>query len=241
MLSDLHRGFVIEGWSREEGRATDALPAYLGPRWNGFERPYFDRATASKVIEEQAALLESLPPERRLGLYSLAWHADTILVSLIPRPGTAAAECSNPPTPIEPTLIYGTPHWNLGLGWRWERTDENGAPSPQRAALPNVDAALSCIRHSLRLERRAEKWLADGSEVISVVAHLGDFADPAHRPIPISVGIGTVTLTPEGAATLTLNLTTQIAAPTPPDRHGPECPARDKPAPSPPNQKGEHT
>jgi hypothetical protein len=210
--SDLFRGFVIEGWAQEEGRPQTPLPAYLGPRWNGFECPYFDRASTSKVIADQDALLASLPAESRRGLYRLAWDADTVLVSLIPRPGTAEAEDTEGPGRIEATLIDGTPHWNLGFGWRWERVDEHGEPIERGrlVTLAEIEGWLSCIRHSLRLERRLAERRSSGEEVIGVFAHLGDFADTTNKPIPVSVQIGTVTITARGKATLALTLSTDL-------------------------------
>ncbi len=213
--SDLRRGFVIEGWSRGEGRDSPPLAAYLGRQWNGFECPYFNRASASRVIASQDALLASLPAERRLGLYRLAWDGDTVLVSIIPRPGTAAAEATDGPGRIEATLIDGDPHWNLWLGWRWEAVTENGDPvervtRQQQAALTDIDGRLSCVRHSLRLEPRVRERLPDGSDVIGVYAHLGEFADESHRPIPVSVQIGTVRITPGGHVTLKFDFTKQL-------------------------------
>jgi len=79
----------------------------------------------------------------------------------------------------------------------------------QRAALADIEGRISCIRHSLRLEHRLAERLPDGGEVVGVFAHLGDFADTANRPIPVSVQIGTVTIAPHGETTLTLALSTQ--------------------------------
>jgi hypothetical protein len=207
---DLRRGFVVEGWALEEGRAQAPLRAYLGRKWNGFECPYFDRAGASQVIADQQALLASLPAERRVGLTLLTWDADTVLVSSIPRPRTAAAEERRRPGQIAPTLIHGTPHWNLALGWRWEEVAEDGEPIAKQWARTEMDARINHIRHSLRLERRLAEQTRDGSEAIPVFAHLGEFADTAHKPIPVSVQIGTVTITPRGDATFKLAFDAQI-------------------------------
>jgi hypothetical protein len=84
----------------------------------------------------------------------------------------------------------------------------------QRAALADIEGRISCIRHSLRLERRLAERLPDGSELVGVFAHLGDFADTANKPIPVSVQIGTVTITPRGETTLKLTLSTQTPLPT---------------------------
>jgi len=79
----------------------------------------------------------------------------------------------------------------------------------QRAALADIEGRISCIRHSLRLERRLAERTPDGSELVGVFAHLGDFADTAHKPIPVSIQIGTVTIAAHGETTLTLALSTQ--------------------------------
>lgn len=70
--------------------------------------------------------------------------------------------------------------------------------------LTEIDAQLRCIRHSLRLEPRLAVRHPDGSVVIGVYAHLGEFADTANRPIPVSIQIGAATITPGGETTLTL-------------------------------------
>jgi hypothetical protein len=106
---EFRRGFVVEGWAHEEGRLQAPLPAYLGRKWNGFECPHFDRASASIVIAAQQSLLASLPAERRVGLTRLAWDGDTVQVSSISRTGSAAAEPTRPGR-IGATLIYGPPH-----------------------------------------------------------------------------------------------------------------------------------
>lgn len=206
----VRRGFVVEGWALKEGRPQAPLPAYLGRKWNGFECPYFDRAGASQVIADQQALLAALPAERRVGLTLLTWDGDTVLVSGIPRPGTAADEESRRPCQINPTLIHGTPYWNLCLGWRWEEVDDHGEPIAKQWARTELDARIKYIRHSLRLERRLAERTRDGDEAIPVFAHLGEHADTAYRPIPVSVQIGTVTITPRGDATFRLAFDAQI-------------------------------
>jgi hypothetical protein len=80
----------------------------------------------------------------------------------------------------------------------------------QRAALADIEGRISCIRHSLRLERRLTARTPDGEEIVSVFAHLGEFADTAHKPIPVSVQIGTVSITPLGEATLKLAFSTDL-------------------------------
>ena len=92
---------------------------------------------------------------------------------------------------------------------------ENGDPvervtRQQQAALTDIDGRLSCVRHSLRLEPRVRERLPDGSNVIGVYAHLGEFADESHRPIPVSVQIGTVRITPGGHVTLKFDFTKQL-------------------------------
>jgi len=94
-------------------------------------------------------------------------------------------------------------------------SDPRSASVVQRAALADIEGRISCIRHSLRLERLAERT-PDGSELVGVFAHLGDFADTANRPIPVSVQIGTVTITAHGETTLTLALNTQTPQQTHP-------------------------
>jgi hypothetical protein len=129
--------------------------------------------------------------------------------------GRAPAENTDGPARVEATLIHGTPHWNLGLGWRWEEVTQHGEPvqrvtAQQRAAFTEATNRMSCIRHSLRLEPRLTERLPDGSRVIGVFAHLGDFADTTNKPIPVSVQIGTVTITARGKATLALTLSTNL-------------------------------
>lgn len=93
--------------------------------------------------------------------------------------------------------------------------DAHGEPEErmtrqQHAAFTEIDGRLTCIRHSLRLEPRLRARLPDGSDAIGVYAHLGEFADEAHRPIPVSVQIGTVRITPGGHVTLQFDFTKQL-------------------------------
>jgi hypothetical protein len=77
--------------------------------------------------------------------------------------------------------------------------------------LTEIDAQLRCIRHSLRLEPRLAERHPDGSVVIGVYAHLGEFADAANRPIPVSIQIGAATITPSGETTLTLTHSVHVS------------------------------
>jgi hypothetical protein len=79
---------------------------------------------------------------------------------------------------------------------------EDCAKAAERLA--SIEGRLSCIRHSIRVEPRLTERTPRGDEVIGVFAHLGEFADTAYRPIPVSVQIGTVSMTANGEATLAL-------------------------------------
>jgi hypothetical protein len=219
--SDLARGFVVGDWQDQDGRTASPYPARLGAQWNGFANPYFDRASADRVMADQRSLLDSLDPEERLGLYNFAWDGETILLTVIPRPGSASAGEADRPGRIEPIDIDGVPHWNLGLGWTWQQVTEDGEPvssqatAAQQNAYTAVGALLADARESLRLEPGLRRRLDDGSDVIPVAAHLGGYEDHDHTPIPVHVHIGTVTVAPDGASVLTLQYEHQLDSAAP--------------------------
>jgi hypothetical protein len=211
--SDLAHGFVVGDWHyNPTGNLTiDPYPARLGQPWNGFANPYFEQAVADRVIADQQSLLDSLEPEKRLGLYSFGWDGQTILVTLIPRPGTASAEDMDGPDRIEPIDIDGIPHWNLGLGWSWEQVNQHGDPvrnevtTAQRHALFASIVALNDAWETMRLEPSRRRRLADGSDVIPLVGRLGRRDGHQNTPVSIYTQIGTVTIAPDGAILLKLD------------------------------------
>lgn len=211
---DLAHGFVVGSWQQpKEPGAPGPKPylARLGTLWNGFENPYFDRETTERFIADQAALVETLPPERRFGVYTFAWDRKTLLIEdKVPRPGTASAEEAGRPGRIEPTYIEGDPHWNVGLGWAWEQVTQSGEPvsldptAGQIEAERDAESALARIRETLRIQHGLRRRLDDGSDEFPVTAHLGGYEDNGHKPIPIHVHVGTITLRPDGTAVLRL-------------------------------------
>ncbi len=186
-------GYVVEGWRRDGGQAAGPYPARLGARWNGYATPYFDRATVERVITEHNTLLAAMPAERRLGLYRFAWDGDTILVSLIARPGSASAEEADRPSRITPTNIDGAPHWCFGFGWRWEEVTMNGGALPPEPASEQETAnraAAERVREmaeTLRLDPRSTCRLPDDSSHTPLIANVD-----ARGDVPVgSVVVGT--------------------------------------------------
>jgi hypothetical protein len=212
--SDLAHGFVVGDWQYNlAGRLTiDPYPARLGQTWNGFANPYFEQATAGRVIADQQSFLDSLEPEERLGLYTFAWDGEAILATLIPRPGTASAEDAQGPSRITPIDIDGISRWNLGLGWSWEQVTQDGvrvhndATAAQRNAYGVTLVALSDAWQTMQLEPSRRRRLADGSDLVPLVARLGRRDEHQNTAVPITTQIGTVRLAPDGAILLKLDL-----------------------------------
>jgi hypothetical protein len=219
---DMAHGFVVGSWQQpDEGGGPRPTPyrARLGTMWNGFENPYFNRETTDRVIADQAALVESLPPDRRVGLYTFAWDGNTLLIeNKMPRPGTASAEEADRPGRIAPVVIDGQPHWNIGLGWSWEQVCPSGEPVSTDPTVAQINARtraeemLGHIRETLVLQLGLRRHLDDRYDVFPVTAHLGDYADRAHRPIPVHVPIGRVMLAPDGTAVLQLEYGGEVAS-----------------------------
>lgn len=211
---DLAHGFVVGSWQQPKapgGPRPTPYPARLGTLWNGFQNPYFDRETTERVIADQAALVQARSPEKRVGLYTFAWDDNTLLIeNKMPRPGTASAEEADRPGRIEATYIEGEPHWNVGLGWAWEHVTQTGElvnddpTAGQIAAEQDAETALTRIRETLRLQHGLRRRLDDGSDVFPITAHLGEHEDRRHKPIPVHLAIGTITLTPDGRSVLRL-------------------------------------
>lgn len=211
---DLAHGFVVGSWQqpKEPGAPRpEPYPARLGTLWNGFENPYFDRETTERFIADQAALVQTLSPEKRFGVYTFAWDGKTLLIeNKVPRPGTASAEEADRPGRIESTYIEGDPHWNVGLGWSWEQVTQAGEPvsaDPTAAQIEgerDAESGLARIRETLRIRNGLRRRLDDGSDEFPVTAHLGGHEDHGHKPIPIHVHVGTVTLRPDGRVALKL-------------------------------------
>jgi hypothetical protein len=217
--TDLAHGFVVGDWQEQLAKPVIPYPARLGELWNGFANPFFDWETASRVITDQKALLGSLPSEDLPGLYSLAWKGDAIVVSTLRGRGRPDDEPQEP-WQVEPVDIDGEPHWDLGFGWTWQQVTQDGEPvtndatTAQRNAYSATGDLLACARMSLRLEPGMRTRTADGSDVISIVAHLGGFEDQEHKPIPVYVQIGTVTIAPDGATVVKLEYQHQLHPPT---------------------------
>jgi len=217
--TDLAHGFVVGDWQDQLEGPVTPYPARLGELWNGFANPFFDRETASRLITDQKALLDSLPSEDLPGHYSLAWKDEAIVVSTLPDRGRPD-EKPQEPWQLEAVHIDGEPHWNVGLGWTWQQVTQDGEPvtnattTAQRNAYSKIGELLACARMSLRLEPGMRTRIADGSDVISIVAHLGGFEDQEHKPIPVYVQIGTATIAPDGTAVVKLEYEHTLHPPT---------------------------
>ena len=81
-------------------------------RWNGWEVPYFTRATVDRIVADTATLLAEYGPDT---VEAVRWDGDTVVI--VAMAGTEE-EYTERITAVD---IDGTPHWGVGgFAWTWE-------------------------------------------------------------------------------------------------------------------------
>jgi hypothetical protein len=147
--------------------AEVALPAYLLSRWNGWAVPAFAREQAEEVVRRQEEMrreVEADGPDDG-GIAELVWDGDSIV-----------ATTSEDPTwreVVQPQLIDGVEHWELGLGWTWETLDFEDPATPTEAQRQAYRALRRSLAEGESIWSNTGVVETDGSHTFSVQRETG--------------------------------------------------------------------
>lgn len=165
-------------WMPED---AESYPAVVDSLWNGWAVPSFDRATAERVVADQASLLDDWADAP-----TMVWDGDVIVF--------------HDPNSMEPDETYRIGpeedgRYPMGLGWCWEMesADDPDQPTPaQVAAQKRLAESLKC--HSMN-----RTVYPDGSAVFPVWADLGERGEGGTTMVKT---IARIRIDTEGNATL---------------------------------------
>jgi hypothetical protein len=147
--------------------AEVAIPAYLLSRWNGWAVPAFAREQAEEVVRRQEEMrreVEADGPDDG-GIAELVWDGDSIV-----------ATTSEDPTwreVVQPQLIDGVEHWELGLGWTWETLDFEDPATPTEAQRQAYRALRRSLAEGESIWSGTGVVETDGSHTFSVQRETG--------------------------------------------------------------------